>query len=55
MATGLKSYLRLFGSLLLPPYAFPAGFIVTKIPALEFTFISLLSRFTVGCLFFIAN
>jgi len=37
MATGLNSYFRLSGSLDLPPYPFPAGFIVTKMPAFLFT------------------
>ncbi len=32
MATGLNSCLRLSGSFCLPPYPFPAGFMVTKMP-----------------------
>ena len=37
MATLLNKAFRLSGSLLRPPYPLPAGFMVTKIPALQST------------------
>jgi hypothetical protein len=37
MATERNNCVRLSGSLLLPPYPLPAGFIVTKIPLLKST------------------
>lgn len=51
MATGLNSALRLSGSRLRPPYFFPAGFRVTKMPAFKSTSMSRpssLNRCTAG-------
>jgi len=49
MATGLKSCFRLSGSLDRPPYPFPAGFNVTKMPefGLTGTFFPISSNY--GC------
>ena len=55
IATGLNNCFRLSGNFDLPPYPFPAGFIVTKIPASLFTSIFLFSSSTVGSWFLIAH
>ena len=45
---GLKSCFKLSGNLLLPPYPFPAGFKVTKIPAFLLTLMFLPRSSRVG-------
>jgi len=55
MATGLNSYFKLSGSLERPPYPFPAGFKVTKIPAFLLTVTTVPKRSRVDCFSLIAN
>ena len=49
MATARKSAFKLSGNLERPPYPFPAGFIVTNMPALKSTCVTEPSSSTVGC------
>ena len=55
IATGLNNYLRLSGNLDLPPYPFPAGFKVTKIPAFLLTVIKVPNKSKVSYFSLIAN